>query len=89
MEIEIESLRKRLEMLEEEKKKQEQKERLQKESIEYNLDVIRIAATKMVEEGNKYTKQYTHYKQVCKDYGEAFEAIYNSLRLLNEKLDKL
>lgn len=86
MEREIESLRKRLEFLEEQKRKEEEKER-KKETIDYNLKVIQDAATKMKEEGERHTKQYSPYKHVCRDYSNAFEAIYNSLRLINEQLN--
>lgn len=86
MDREIESLRKRLEFLEQQKRKEEEKER-QKETIEYNLKIIQDAATKMKEEGERYTKQYNPYKHMCKDYSEAFESIHNALRLINEQLN--
>jgi hypothetical protein len=86
MEREIESLRKRLEFLEQQKRNEEEKEK-KKETIQYNLKIIQDAATKMREEEQRHTKQYSPYKHVCKDYAEAFEAIYNSLRLINEQLN--
>lgn len=86
MEREIQSLRERLECLEEQKRKEEEREK-KKETIEYNLQIIRDAAKKMVEEGDRNTKQYSPYKHVCKDYAEAFEAIHKSLQLINEQLN--
>ena len=84
---EMESLRKRLEVLEQQKREQEEKDKQKRESIEYNLKIIQDAATKMKEEGERYSKQYSPYKHMCKDYSEAFESIHNALRLMNEQLN--
>lgn len=86
MDREIESLRKRLEFLEQQKLKEEEKER-KKETIEYNLKIIQDAATKMKEESQRHLNKYSAYHHMCKDYSEAFEAIHNSLRLINQQLN--
>ena len=88
MEREIESLRKRLEFLEEQKRKEEEKER-KKETIEYNLKIIEEAATNMKERGKeeRILKYHRDYGMMCRTYASAFEAIYNSLRLINEQLN--
>jgi hypothetical protein len=88
MEREIESLRKRLEFLEQQKRKEEEKER-KKETIEYNLKIIQDAATNMKEQGEqaRIKKYHPELGIVCRAYAPAFEAIYNSLRLINEQLN--
>jgi predicted HNH restriction endonuclease len=88
MEREIESLRKRLDFLERQKRNEEEKER-KKETIEYNLKIIQDVATNMKERGQeaRIMKYHPEYGMVCRACAPAFEAIYNSLRLINEQLN--
>ena len=88
MEREIEALRQRLEFLEEQKRMKEENER-KKETIEYNLKIIQDAATNMKERGqeSRIMKYHPEYGMVCRACAPAFEAIYNSLRLINEQLN--
>lgn len=88
-EKELQILQKRVEQLEEQIREEEEKKK-QKETIEYNLGVIQASATKMMkvaEEG--YGKRYCPYKHVCKEYAEGFEAIYNSIRILDKNYTEL
>lgn len=89
MDREIETLRKRLEFLEEQKREEEDKEKQKRQSIEYNLKIIEEAATNMKERGKeeRIMKYHRDYSMMCNNYASAFESIHNALRLMNEQLN--